>query len=319
MLDARQLEALAAVVDHGGFGPAAKALSLTLSAVSLRIRSLEEALGQRMLVRGKQVHATPAGQALLTHIRQVQLMEADLMADLPGSGGGIGGAAGRRKPVPMQSMAVAVNADSLATWFLSGVMPVMQKHRTVLDIVVDDQDHTHDALKSGEVSGCVTTLAEPMRGCLSEPLGTMRYRCVAAPEQVAQWKGPRSTEVTPHRLLAHPAIIFNRKDALQDAFSAAALWPARRPLPAPFRARHRSLRGRHRTGAGLGHGERFATGRPRPPPTTGRGAARPHGGRGPVLAALEPRTAHRTTADPGGERSRAPAPAACPLTLNFHP
>lgn len=218
MLDARQLEALAAVVDHGGFGPAAKALSITLSAVSLRIRSLEETLGQRLLVRGKHVHATPAGQALLTHVRQVQLMEADLMADLPGSGGGVGGGSGRHKPAPMQSMAVAVNADSLATWFLSGVMPVMQKHRTVLDIVVDDQDHTHDALKSGEVSGCVTTLAEPMRGCLSEPLGIMRYRCVAAPEQVAQWKGPRSAEVSPHRLLAHPAIIFNRKDALQDAF-----------------------------------------------------------------------------------------------------
>ena len=65
MLDARQLQALAAVIEHGGFGPAAKALSLTLAAVSLRIKSLEDTLGQRLLVRGKQVRATPAGQALL--------------------------------------------------------------------------------------------------------------------------------------------------------------------------------------------------------------------------------------------------------------
>ena len=49
MLDARQLEALNAVIEHGGFGPAAKALSLTLAAVSLRIKSLEDTLGQRLL------------------------------------------------------------------------------------------------------------------------------------------------------------------------------------------------------------------------------------------------------------------------------
>ena len=65
MLDARQLDALAAVVEHNGFGPAAQALSLTLGAVSLRIKALEEQLGQRLLVRGKQVRVTPAGQALL--------------------------------------------------------------------------------------------------------------------------------------------------------------------------------------------------------------------------------------------------------------
>ncbi|MGH6638347.1 MAG: LysR family transcriptional regulator, partial [Polaromonas sp.] len=41
MLDARQLDALAAVIEHGSFGAAAKALSLTLAAVSLRIKSLE--------------------------------------------------------------------------------------------------------------------------------------------------------------------------------------------------------------------------------------------------------------------------------------
>ena len=79
MLDARQLEALAAVVEHRGFGPAAQALNLTLAAVSLRIKSLEEHLGQRLLVRGKAVRATAAGQALLAHVKQLQMMEADLL------------------------------------------------------------------------------------------------------------------------------------------------------------------------------------------------------------------------------------------------
>lgn len=207
MLDNRQLEALAAVIEHGSFGAAAKALSLTLAAVSLRIKSLEAALGQRLLVRGKQVRATPTGQALLAHVKQLRLMESDLMTGLPGSG-----ASGTSD---WQSLSVAVNADSLTNWFLPGVVDALQAHRLLLDVVVDDQDHTHDALKSGDVAGCVTTLAQSMRGCVAEPLGVMRYRCMAAPELIAQWGA-----ALPHALLRSPAVIFNRKDALQDAWLA---------------------------------------------------------------------------------------------------
>jgi LysR family transcriptional regulator, chromosome initiation inhibitor len=211
MLDARQLEALAAVVEHRGFGPAAQALSLTLAAVSLRIKALEDALGQRLLVRGKQVRATPAGQALLGHVKQVRMMEADLLGGLQGTEA--------RGGVRWQSLSVAINADSVASWFLPGVAPLLQRHRLLLEILIDDQDHTHDALKSGDVIGCVTTLAEPMRGCVAEPLGVMRYRCVAAPAVALRCRTPVGA-VSVHKLLAHPAIIFNRKDALQDAFLA---------------------------------------------------------------------------------------------------
>ena len=216
MLDVRQLEALATVIEQGSFGAAAKALSITLSAVSLRIKSLESSLGQRLLVRGKQVRATPAGQALLVHVKQVQLMEADLVDSLQGST--------PDKATRMQSLSVAVNADSLTSWFLPGVAGLLARHRLLLDIVVDDQDHTHDALKSGEVAGCVTTLAQAMRGCVADPLGTMRYRCVAAPSLMAQWSAPGTGHaaggVSAHRLLATPAVIFNRKDALQDQYLA---------------------------------------------------------------------------------------------------
>lgn len=205
MLDAKQLEALAAVIETGSFGAAAKALSLTLAAVSLRIKSLEDAMGQRLLVRGKKVAATPAGQLLLGHVRQVRLMESDLLGGL--QGGGAGHAA------RLQSLSVAVNADSLSSWFLPGVAPALQQHQLLIDIVVDDQDHTHDSLKTGDVTGCVTTLAQAMRGCVAEPLGTMRYRCVAAPGLIAQWGA-----ALPHSMLHSPAVIFNRKDALQDAF-----------------------------------------------------------------------------------------------------
>jgi LysR family transcriptional regulator (chromosome initiation inhibitor) len=212
MLDARQLDALAAVVEHGGFGPAAQALSLTLSAVSLRIKALEEQLGQRLLVRGKQVRATATGQALLAHIKQVRLMEADVLGALQGSA-----AAGSK--VRWQSLCVAINADSAVSWFLLGVAPLLLKHRLLLDILLDDQDHTHDLLKSGDVIGCVTARADPLRGCVAEPLGVMRYRCVATAAVVQRCRTPAGA-VSPHKLLAHPAVIFNRKDALQDAFLA---------------------------------------------------------------------------------------------------
>ena len=214
MLDARQLNALAAVIEHGSFGAAAKALSLTVAAVSLRIKSLEDAMGQRLLVRGKQVRATPAGQSLLVHVRQVRLMEADLLNGLQGGRGS--------QPLRRHSLSVAVNADSLSSWFLPGVAQALQQHQLLLDIVIDDQDHTHDALKSGDVTGCVTTLAQAMRGCVAEPLGTMRYRCVAAPRLLEQWSAPsaRGAASLPHSMLRTPAVIFNRKDALQDAFLA---------------------------------------------------------------------------------------------------
>ena len=87
MLDARQLQALAAVVEHGSFTAAAQALALTVAAVSLRVKALEAQLGQRLVVRGKTVRATPAGQALLAHVKQVQLMEADLLERLAGGAG----------------------------------------------------------------------------------------------------------------------------------------------------------------------------------------------------------------------------------------
>jgi LysR family transcriptional regulator, chromosome initiation inhibitor len=215
MLDARQLEALAAVVEHGGFGLAAQALSITLAAVSLRIKALEEGLGQRLLVRGKQVRATPAGQALLAHVKQVRMMEADVLGALQGTSS----QSGARKVVRWQSLSVAINADSVDSWFLPGVAAMLLRHHVLLDIMIDDQDHTHDALKSGDVMGCVTTLAEPMRGCVAEPLGFMRYRCVATSAVLRRCRSSAGA-VSVHKLLAQPAVIFNRKDALQDSFLA---------------------------------------------------------------------------------------------------
>lgn len=208
-LDSRQLAALVAVAEHGSFSQAARAMQLTLAAVSMRVQALETALGQRLLVRGKRVSPTPAGQKLLTHARQVTLLQADVLNDIQGTP--------TTKGKPWITLPVAVNADSLSTWFLPGVAKVVAQHRVLLDVQVDDQDHTQEALRQGQVVGCVTTHSTPIPGCEVKPLGAMRYRCLAANALIERWRLP-SGKVSLHRMLAHPAVIFNRKDRLQDLF-----------------------------------------------------------------------------------------------------
>jgi LysR family transcriptional regulator, chromosome initiation inhibitor len=210
--DPRQLAAFAATIDSGSLTAAARSLRITLAATSLRIKALESALGQRVLVRGKVARATLAGQALLTHIKQVRLLEADLAHSLQPTRAGRAGA--------YHSISVAVNADSLNSWFLPGVCTALQKHKLVLNVTVDDQDHTLQWLTNGDVMGCVTTLATPVRGCVAEPLGTMRYRCLAAPALRDRLTATRGavTAVGLHQLVKEPAVGFNRKDGLQDQF-----------------------------------------------------------------------------------------------------
>lgn len=180
------------------------ALALTQSAVSQRVKLLEAELGQVLLVRSKPVRPTPAGRRLLPYLAQLRLMETEARRALePGQRHG-----------PMR-LAVGVNADSLATWFIGAVAEVVREEGLVLDCVVDDQDHTHALLADGEVLGCVSTRPDPMRGCAAIRLGEMPYLCAASPAFRARWF-PRGLS---RSALAHaPAIIFGRNDDMHEAF-----------------------------------------------------------------------------------------------------
>ena len=140
-LDPRQLDAFAATLETGSLAAAAQQLHLTLAAVSLRIKALETQLGQRLLIRSKTAQATRAGQTLLAHISRTRLLEADLSERLASPG----------DESQFLPLSVAVNADSLASWFLPGVMPTLAKHRLLLHSVVDDQEHTLQWLQNGDV------------------------------------------------------------------------------------------------------------------------------------------------------------------------
>ena len=70
MLDYKLLEALAQVVQSGGFDKAAQELHITQSAVSQRVKLLEGQTGQILLARTTPPRATEAGRNLLKHFRR---------------------------------------------------------------------------------------------------------------------------------------------------------------------------------------------------------------------------------------------------------
>ena len=200
-------ETLAAVLDEGTLDAAARRLHVTPSAVSQRIKALEEQLGRVVLVRSKPVRATEAGAAVIRLARQVALLEHDVLAGL--------GAADDEGAIV--SVALAVNADSLATWFLEPLARLAVRHTVVFELHRDDQDFTAGLLESGTVMGAVTSRAAPVTGCRVSPLGTMRYEAVATPGYVERWM-PHGA--APDVLERGPFVDFDRRDDLQTRWLA---------------------------------------------------------------------------------------------------
>lgn len=220
MLDYKLFEALAAVVQEGGFDKAARKLCLTQSAVSQRLKLLEEQAGQILLARAIPPRATFAGRKLLKHYLQVKRLEDDLLEDVEiGEGRGFA------------TLAVGLNADSLATWFMAAIGPFMKEKTALLDLRIDDQEQTHQLLKDGEVVGCVSTRERPMQGCRSVYLGCMRYRLLATPGFAAAWFPEGLTLDDVRRA---PILVFNRKDELQNKLLRQVLGKEPGPVPTHY-------------------------------------------------------------------------------------
>ena len=203
MLDYASLSALAAVVREGSFERAARALHVTPSAISQRVRLLEERMGCALVVRGQPCTATEAGRKLCQHTDRVHLLEQELQTNLPVLA---------PQGVTRVTVPLAVNADSLATWLAPVLAQFAAQAPVLLHVVVDDQDHTAEWLRSGAVLAAVTATARPATGCNSRPLGTMRYVATASPGFVAQHfaKG-----INAQSLAQAPSLLFSAKDDLQ--------------------------------------------------------------------------------------------------------
>ncbi len=211
MLDYASLAALAAVAREGAFDKAAMALGVTPSAVSQRVKGLEERLGAVLLTRGQPCRPTAVGARLCAHVEQVRLLESDLVADLPRLAAPDAGPAVLR---------IAVNADSVSTWFPQAAARFAAQTGAMLDLVMDDEAHTAERLRDGQVLAAVTADPAPVQGCRTYPLGAIDYVATASPDFVARFF---AGGVDGESLGAAPMLRFDRRDGLQARWAQEAL------------------------------------------------------------------------------------------------
>lgn len=211
-MNSEQLRALAAVVDTGSFDAAAAALHITPSAVSQRIKALESGLGRVVVLRSAPCRPTEAGEVLLRAGRQIRLLEDDALAELANS-------------TTTGALRLAVNADSLATWFPAVLRTVAGWPDTVLHLHIEDQGHSSALLREGAVIGAITSDPVAVPGCSVERLGAMRYVPMAAPELRQRFARGRGIDWS-----AMPMVRFNAKDDLQHRILRAHAGDAAPPI-----------------------------------------------------------------------------------------
>jgi len=197
-LDPAQLAALSAILRSGGFGPAAHELGITQSAVSQRLKTLEDRIGAQLVNRGQPCTGTETGRRLAAHAEQVGVLESHLVRDIAALA-----------PAPDTRLRIAVNADSLATWGLDALADVPGP---MFSLVIDDQDVSADWLRRGEVVGAITANATPVTGCDVIALGALRYIPTASPTFIDRHF---PDGVTAEAIARAPMLRFNAKDRLQ--------------------------------------------------------------------------------------------------------
>lgn len=203
-LDAGWLAALTAIADHGTFDAAARHLHLTPSAVSQRIRALESEVGQVVVRRTVPARPTPAGEALLRLARQTTLLHAETRRELGAPDTGV------------TELPIAVNADSLATWFRAVLGALAERRDVAVRLHVRDQAWSADLLRAGTVLAAVTSEPVAVQGCSVEPLGTLRYLPAAAPGLADRWRRGRRLDWA-----RMPVVVFDDEDTLQHGLLAA--------------------------------------------------------------------------------------------------
>jgi LysR family transcriptional regulator (chromosome initiation inhibitor) len=201
-MDPVALATLSAVVEEGTFERAAARLHVTPSAVSQRIRALEQSVGQVVVARSKPVTPTEAGQVLLRLAGHWDLLVHDALTEL------VPEASEEAHPL----VRIVVNADSLATWILPALARAQQELGITLDVLREDEEHASDLLRSGAALAAVTADPTPVPGCRITPLGSLRFVAVCTPGFRERWlpRGARAADLD-----VAPMVRFDRKDTMQ--------------------------------------------------------------------------------------------------------
>lgn len=207
-IDPHLAETLATVVDEGTLDAAARRMHVTPSAVSQRLKQLEQQVGQRLLVRAKPVRPTEAGQAVVRFARRYALLEHETQAAL-----------GLEAQGARPRITIAVNADSMATWFLGALAEFTRTRDVQVELLREDQDETERLLTSGAAMAAVTSSPVASPGCAVAPLGSLVYVAAASPDWWRRWIGDPATarpeQVGADVLARAPRVDFDRSDELQ--------------------------------------------------------------------------------------------------------
>ena len=215
MLDYKLLQALASVIENGGFERAGEALGLTQSAVSQRLKSLEVRLGQPLLTRHPELKATPAGQKLLNHFQRVQLLERDLRQTIP------------TLTEESSRLRIAINADSVATWWAEAVGEFCQREGLLLDLIIEDQDVGLKRMREGDVAACLCSSSQAIAGARAVPIADVSYWPLASPDYARRFFAEGLTSAA---FESAPAIVFGPNDQLQHRFLADCGYQGRFPF-----------------------------------------------------------------------------------------
>ncbi|MGO3148259.1 MAG: LysR family transcriptional regulator ArgP [Leucobacter sp.] len=222
-----QLRTFAATVTEGSLEGAAQRLHITPSAVSQRLRGLEERVGSVLLRRSRPVSVTEAGETVLRAARQVEQILGDVAIELD------------QTPTGGSVVPLVVNADSLATWFVPALARAARETGARFEVLRADETISAEKLRSGEVMAALTATAEVVPGCISTAIGVDHYYAVAHPDFVREFF-PEG--VNAESLAVAPQLEFDRHDMFQQRFIAkitrARVNPPRHYLPSSTEFAH---------------------------------------------------------------------------------
>jgi len=203
-LDYKLLQALATVIKDQSFERAANSLFITQSAVSQRIKQLEQNIAQPVLIRSQPLRATEVGKKLIKHYHQVMQLEAELLPNIYPD-----------NPQSPLTIHLATNADSLATWLIPAIAPTIKNNLIEINMLVADEQHTIEKLKDGEAFGAISLQDKPIKGCQMTKLGDLNYILVSSPEfRDTYFKKGINSET----LRSAPGIAFDQRDNMHVRF-----------------------------------------------------------------------------------------------------
>ena len=226
-LPVEHLTTFAAIIDEGSFEGAARRLHITPSAVSQRVKSMEQRIGSVLLRRSRPIELTPAGEAILRAARQLNRIMGDTARELGLDTDGT------------TVLPIVVNADSLATWFVPAIARAARETGAFFEIVRADETVSTESLRSGAVVAALTATKEAIPGCTSTPLGTDRYHAVASPTFV---EAHFAAGLNAESLGTAPIIEFDRHDIFQQRFirsiTRVKIAPPRHMVPSSHEFAH---------------------------------------------------------------------------------